>query len=74
MNEFKLPKKKMWQQGSQSIVDGYVQLPHETGAVIPIPYIPSAIGLLYIAEPNTPGATVWISTGTKSISDWKQIG
>jgi hypothetical protein len=74
MNEFKLPIKKMWQQGSQSIVDGYVQLPHELGAVVPIPYAPSAIGLLYIAAPNTPGATIWLSTGTESTSDWKQIG
>jgi hypothetical protein len=74
MNEFKLPIKKMWQQGSQSIVDGNaVQLPHETGAVVPIPYAPAAVGLLYIAEPNTPGASAWISTGTQSVSDWKQI-
>jgi len=75
MNEFKMPIKKMWQQSNQSIVDGRaVQVPHEQGTVVPIPYAPAAVGLLYIAEPNTVGATIWMSTGTASTADWKQIG
>lgn len=73
MNEYKNPIKKMWQQANQSIVDGKaVQLPHQTGTAAPA-FTPAAVGMLYIVNPNTSSAAIYISTGTTNQNDWRLI-
>jgi hypothetical protein len=65
MNEFKLPKKKQWQTGSES-VGKYGPL-HGTTAP---DFTPEAVGVIYV---NISALVIYISIGVSSPSDWVQI-
>lgn len=65
MNEFKLPKKKQWQTGSESVAKhGPLH-----GTTAPT-FAPEAVGVTYV---NTQALVIYISIGTSSPSDWIQI-
>lgn len=65
MNEFKLPKTKQWQTGSESV--GKHGPLHGTTAPN---FIPEAVGVVYV---NISGPAIYISSGVESTSDWRLI-
>lgn len=65
MNEYKLPKKKIWQLGSKDVelIRPIITVGAPTSA-------PTAVGVFWIC---TDGPLVYVSTGTSSVADWSQI-
>jgi hypothetical protein len=65
MKEYKLPKERQWQtQGDPILKHGPL-----SGTTAP-DFIPAAVGVVYV---NTAALVIYISTGTSSISDWRQV-
>ena len=65
MNEFKLPKVKQWQTGSENFAKhGPIQ-----GSGAPT-FTPEASGVVYV---DVDGPAIYISSGIASSSDWRLI-
>lgn len=62
MQEFKLPKNKVWEKLSEDINKNFPTISAEAPT-----QAPPAIGLIYI---NTTTRDVYISVGKSNVSDW----